>query len=96
MIKYIHIFIFLNNWIIFWKINALDKLIFIKFIKNSEATFEENTEELLKGFIKDILKIEEGVPLQVAHRSRMRRDGHPRSIFANFVHMKDSDRVLDT
>ena len=71
-------------------------MIFIKFIKNSEATFEENTQELVKGFIKDILKIEEGVPLQVAHRSRKRRDGHPRSIIANFEHMKDSDRVLDT
>jgi hypothetical protein len=28
-------FRFLNNWIIFWKQTALDKLIFIKCIKNS-------------------------------------------------------------
>ena len=88
-------FIFLNNWIIFWKINALDKLIFIKFIKKSEATFEENTQELVKGFIKDILKIEEDVPLQVAHRLRKRKDDCPRSIIAKFEHIKDGDRVLD-
>ena len=68
-------------------------MIFIKFIKNSEATVDENTHELVKGFIKEILKIEEGVPL---HRLRKRRDGRPRSIIANFGHMKDRDRVLDT
>jgi hypothetical protein len=45
-------------------------------------SFEENTQELVKGFIKDILKIEEDVPLQVAHRLRKRKDGCPRSIIA--------------
>ena len=89
-------FIFLNNWIIFWKINALDKLIFIKFIKNSESTFEGNTQELLKDFIKEILKIEEDMPLQVAYRLRKRRNGCSRSIIAKFEHMKDRDRELDT
>jgi hypothetical protein len=50
------------------------------FIKNSEATFEENTHELVKGFIKEILKIDEDVPLQVAYRLRKHRNGCPRSM----------------
>ena len=50
---------------------------------------------MITGFIKDILKIEEDVPLQVAHRLRKRKDGCPRSIIAKFEHIKDGDRVLD-
>ena len=53
---------------------------------------EENTQEVLKYFIKNVLKYEEDV--QVAHRSRKRRDGRPRSIVAKFEHRKDRTCVL--
>ena len=57
------------------------------------VSFEENTHNDVKSIIKDILKIEEDVPLQVADRLRKRRDGRPRSIIAKFEHRKDSGRV---
>ena len=57
------------------------------------VSVEENTHDVVKSLIKDILKIEEDVPLQVAHILTKHRDGRLRSIIAKFEHRKNSGRV---
>jgi len=47
---------------------------------------------VVKGFIKDILKIEKSTSIYL-HRLRRRRDGRLRSIIAKFEHMKDGERT---
>jgi hypothetical protein len=76
-------FLFLINWFL------------LNLLRRVKQQVEENTRELVKGCIKDILNIEEDVPFHVADRLCKRRDGRPRSIIATFEHMEDRDRVLD-
>ena len=57
------------------------------------VSVEENTHDVVKSFIKDILKIEEDVPLQVAHILSKRTDGRLSSIIAKFEHRKGSGRL---
>ncbi|XP_071168016.1 uncharacterized protein [Mytilus edulis] len=56
---------------------------------------EENTETVLKNFIKTELDIPEAdeIDFQNVHRLRPRRDGKPRNIIARFTHYKDHERV---
>lgn len=76
---------------------TVDKSFFLlHLLRKVKQHVDENTQELVKGFYQEIQKTEEGVSLQVVHRSRKRRDGRPRSIIAKCEHMKDRDRVLDT
>lgn len=58
----------------------------------------ENTEEVLKGFIRNELGVEdaESIHFQNVHRLRKRKDGKPRGIVARFTRYTDRDRVLRT
>ncbi|XP_069125614.1 uncharacterized protein [Argopecten irradians] len=60
-----------------------------------ETGLEENTELVVKDFIKSELDITKEIVFQVVHRLGKRADGKPRSIVAKFVNRKDRDRVLN-
>ncbi|XP_033749216.1 uncharacterized protein LOC117333908 [Pecten maximus] len=54
----------------------------------------EDSEQVVKDFIKTELGISDEVEFHVVHRLRQRDDGKPRSIVAKFVNRKDRERVL--
>ncbi|XP_041367046.1 uncharacterized protein LOC121381762 [Gigantopelta aegis] len=56
---------------------------------------EENTEDMLKAFIKKELEITEDVPIQVTHRLGPFRESQNRhrTIVAHFQNLKDKDKI---
>lgn len=54
----------------------------------------EQSENELKTFIAQKLKIEKEIPFHVVHRLRPRRDGRPKSMVAKFQSRKDRNLVL--
>ncbi|CAC5425438.1 unnamed protein product [Mytilus coruscus] len=67
-------------------------LIFGGIIQTDE---EEDTDTILKNFIKTELDMPDAdeIDFQNVHRLRPRRDGKPRNIIARFTHYKDHERV---
>ena len=61
---------------------------------NTDPSIKEDTEVIIRAFIKDDLLIEDEIPFQNVHRLRKRIDHRPRNIVARFVHYKDKERVL--
>lgn len=54
----------------------------------------ENTEDVLRKFIRDELHITDEIHFQNVHRLKVRRDRKPRGIIARFVYFKDKETVL--
>ena len=61
---------------------------------NPDPSIKEDTEVIIRAFIKDDLLIEDEIPFQNVHRLRKRIDHRPRSIVARFVNYKDKEKVL--
>jgi len=64
-------------------------------IEQTALDYEEDTEAVLKEFIKTELEIPDAdqINFQNVHRLRKRNDGKPRNIIARFTHYKDHERV---
>lgn len=64
-------------------------------IEQTALDYEEETEAVLKEFIKTELEIPDAdqINFQNVHRLRKRNDGKPRNIIARFTHYKDHERV---
>ena len=64
-------------------------------IEQTALDYEEETEAVLKEFIKTELEISDAdqINFQNVHRLRKRIDGKPRNIMARFTHYKDHERV---
>jgi hypothetical protein len=64
----------------------------------SEETFDppaaENTEDVLRKFIRDELHITDEIHFQNVHRLKVCRDRKLRGIIARFVYFKDKETVL--
>jgi hypothetical protein len=65
------------------------------FIEQTALDYEEETEAVLKEFIKTELEITDAdqIIFQNVHRLRKRNDDKPRNIIARFTHYKDHERV---
>lgn len=61
---------------------------------NPDPSIKEDTETILRTFIKEELNIEDEVKFHNVHRLRKRVDRKPRGIVARFVYYKDKERVL--
>jgi hypothetical protein len=63
-------------------------------IEQTALDYEEETEAVLKVFIKTELEIPDAdqINFQNVHRLRKRNDGKPRNIIARFTHYKDHER----
>jgi hypothetical protein len=61
-------------------------------IEQTALDYEEETEAVLKEFIKTELEIPDAdqINFQNVHRLRKRNDGKPRNIIARFTHYKSS------
>jgi hypothetical protein len=57
-------------------------------------TESENTETVIKEFIKTELKIEDEISFQNVHRLRKTKDHTPRAILARFTRYSDHDLVI--
>ncbi|KAL5005420.1 hypothetical protein ScPMuIL_018876 [Solemya velum] len=57
---------------------------------------DENTEEMVKHFIKNELEVDDDITFQIVHRLRQRTDCRSRSIVAKFERRRDRERVLKT
>ncbi|VDH95417.1 Hypothetical predicted protein [Mytilus galloprovincialis] len=55
---------------------------------------EEDTEAILKDFIKSEIQIEEEINFHVVHRLKRKQDKSPRGIVAKFERRKDRNMVL--
>jgi hypothetical protein len=64
-------------------------------IEQTALDYEEETEAVLKEFIKTELEITDAdqIIFQNVHRLRKRNDDKPRNIIARFTHYKDHERV---
>ncbi|XP_021357503.1 uncharacterized protein LOC110453021 [Mizuhopecten yessoensis] len=73
--------------------NKVDKRQFA-FFRNPENDANENSETMLKEFIKSEMGVEEDIEFQVVYRLRKRPDDKPRSMVASFVKRKDRETIL--